>query len=47
MFGGLRLCLTTTPVSNFNAIKIHYLSSKGTVGTDVFSNDYLELINIL
>jgi hypothetical protein len=47
LFGDLKLCLTTTPIFNFNVTKIHYLSSKGTVGTDVFGNDFLGLIKTL
>lgn len=48
LFDGLKLCLTTTPILNFNVTRIHYLSSKGTVETNFFGNDFLGgLIKIL
>lgn len=44
-FSGLRLCLTVAPAHNFTCRRISYLSSKGTVGINLFTNEYW--INIL
>lgn len=39
-FGDLKLCLKVAPVHNFSARIISYLSSRGTVETNLFTNDY-------